>query len=790
MTGSRYLIRGLVQGVGFRPAVWRLAREMGLAGDVRNSAEGVELRIWGEGHEGFPERLRATLPVLARIDAIEATALAGSPPHSGFEIIATDGSGMHTGVVPDAATCDACRAEIFDPAARRHGYPFANCTNCGPRFSIVRAGPYDRARTTMAGFDLCPACAAEYADPADRRFHAQPIACPDCGPRIWLESLRADTDLPQDLPARQCVDLLARMLCEGRIVAIKGIGGVHLACDATNAEVVQDLRRRKRRPAKPFALMARDLEVISTFALVTEEETSVLQASAAPIVLLRSRPGTLPEAIAPGLDRIGVMLPHSPLHHMVLAGFDRPLVMTSGNVSDQPQCTANQEVRERLVTVADYACLNDRDIANRVDDSVVRVDLGRPRLLRRARGYAPKPIPLPRGFGCTRQVLAMGGHLKNTFCLLRDGQATLSQHIGDLEDSSTAGELRRNIALYMDLFDHAPEIFAIDFHPDYLSTRLGREIAGDRPVVEVQHHHAHVAACMADNGHPLDGGQVLGIALDGLGWGRDGTVWGGEFLIADYSGYRRAGCLRPVALPGGAAAVREPWRNAFAQLAAGPGWENVARDYNGLSVVHRLDESPVETLAAMVRTGLNSPLSSSCGRLFDAAAALAGLAWERQDYEGQAAMLFEAAIDAMAMREPAECAYAFGIVDADPATNCPIIDASGVWRAMLADLARAVPVGTISARFHRGLAWAVTDLAARICRAQGLSAVALTGGCFQNATLLGLVHEGVSAQGLAVLTHGEVPANDGGLSFGQAVVALARQQRGEEDVPRHSGPDR
>jgi len=461
-----------------------------------------------------------------------------------------------------------------------------------------------------------------------------------------------------------------------------------------------------------------------------------------------------------------------------------PVVMTSGNISGQPQCTTNEQVRERLAAVADFACLHDREIANRIDDSVARADLGRPRLLRRARGYAPRAIDLPEGFDVGAQVLAMGGELKNTFCLVRDGQATLIQHLGDLEDAATAEDVCHNLGLYQELYRHEAEVIAVDAHPDYLSTKHGREIAGARPVVEVQHHHAHIAACLVENRRPLRAGPVLGIALDGLGLGSDGTIWGGEFLAADYRNYRRVGCLRPVALPGGAAAVREPWRNAYAQLTAAMGWEALEREFGGLDLVQRLAEKPRPTLDAMIRTGLNTPLTSSCGRLFDAAAATAGLAWERQDYEGQAAMLFEAAIDGAAIEEAASYPFA---IRSDAGLS--LIEPADVWRALLDDLRWEVPVGTIAARLHRGLAEAVVTLASQLCREDGIITVALSGGCFQNATLFGLVHSGLEAKGLEVLSHAEVPANDGGLALGQAAVALAQVQGGAH-VPGDTGADR
>ena len=793
MKGEAITVRGQVQGVGFRPTVWRIATELGLAGDVRNTAEGVEIRLWGAGLERFAERLRAEVPALARIERIERAPL-DAPPPRGFEIAASAGGRMRASVTPDVTACADCLAEVRDPFARRYRYPFANCTNCGPRFSIVEAAPYDRDKTTMRDFALCPDCRGEYEDPGDRRFHAQPMACHACGPRAWIEHLGGGAVNHEAFSMLDDVDAAGGMLMMGHIVAIKGLGGFHLACDGTVAEVVARLRARKRRRGKAFALMARDVEVIRRYCAVSEEEEALLLSPAAPIVLLKARGEPLPEAVAPGLDRLGFMLPNTPLHHLMLRRMTRPVVMTSGNISGRPQCVANDRARAELAEVADFALMHDRGIANRIDDSVLRVDLGRPRLLRRARGYAPAPIPLPEGFDGEAQVLALGGELKNTFCLVKDGQAVLSQHMGDLEDAATAEEVGHNLALYRRLYEHRPELIAVDRHPDYLSTKRGQDLAAreDLPLVEVQHHHAHVAACLAENGWPLEGAPVLGIVLDGLGYGADGTVWGGEFLACDYRGFRRLGCLKPVALSGGAAAVREPWRNAYAHLMAEMGWAEFAMNFGQLEVFARLEAAPRATLDAMIARGVNAPLSSSCGRLFDAAAALCGLAWEAQAYEGEAAMRLEAALDPAALGESDDLAYPFAIPLLG-GKGLPYIEPLAVWRALLGDLYLGAPVGVISARFHRGLAKAIVAMAARLSGEEhSCPTVALSGGCFQNATLFALVHEGLEARGFNVLSHERVPANDGGLALGQAVVALAQRQEepGESHVPRDSGAGR
>ncbi|MGD9785430.1 MAG: carbamoyltransferase HypF [Hyphomicrobiaceae bacterium] len=782
MSGTALIIRGQVQGVGFRPTVWRVANEMGLTGNVRNTHQGVEIRVWGGEVDGFLNRLTSELPQLARIERIDRISIADPSP-AGFEIAASNDGPMSTSIAADAATCAECLAEIRDPFARRFRYPFTNCTNCGPRFSIIRSSPYDRAKTTMQNFSLCPDCGQEFGDPADRRFHAQPVACHSCGPRAWIERLGSGAVSHEAFSMLDDVDAVAGMLLKGFIVAIKGIGGFHLACDATNEDVVSELRRRKRRRSKAFALMVRDIDVAKRYCRVSQAEADLLSGSQAPIVLLEASGEILPDTVAPGLDRLGIMLPNTPMHHLLMRRIARPVVMTSGNISGHPQCTSNEAARQELASVADFALMHDRDIANRIDDSVARVDLGRPRIVRRARGYAPAPITLPDGFDTRTPLLAMGSELKNAFCLVKSGQAILSQHMGDLENAATSDDVTHNLSLYEKLFDHKPGLIAVDRHPEYLSTKRGEALAAERglPLIEVQHHHAHVAACMAENGWALDAGPVLGIAMDGLGLGSDGTIWGGEFLLCEYGGFERLACLKPVALPGGAAAVREPWRNAYAHLMAEMGWTDFKMNYGELPLFDRFSSMPRQVLDQMISSGTNSPMSTSCGRLFDAAAALAGLAWQQQDYEGQAAMLFEAALDRAALSEPDDLIYPFNIPTL-AGQGIPYIEPLWAWRALLGDLILKTPVGTISARFHRGLAHAIVRLAERLAKKRDVSTIALTGGCFQNATLFELVHHGLERTGLIVISHSQVPANDGGLALGQAVVALAIHQQGGSHV--------
>jgi hydrogenase maturation protein HypF len=788
MHGELIRVRGLVQGVGFRPTVWRIAKAIGLVGEVLNDTEGVLIRLWGEKEriDRLCDELRSQCPPLARIDALEREPVTAPPTSDGFHIVASRRGDVQTGVVPDAATCPACRGELFDASDRRYRYPFINCTHCGPRLSILERIPYDRANTSMAPFPMCAACSAEYQDPDNRRFHAQPNACPVCGPRVWLQ---APGGYRRDAAVAGSGDAIAvagALLARSGILAVKGIGGFHLACDATNTRAVAELRRRKRRYAKPFALMARDLAVIRRYCRLGAEEAELLLAPAAPIVLLEQRgPATVAPEVAPGQSALGFMLPYSPLHHLLLADWDRPLVMTSGNRSDEPQCIDNQDAVERLSELADALLLHDRAIVNRVDDSLVRMMDGAPRVLRRARGYAPAPLRMPVGFGEAPSVLALGGELKNTFCLLARGEATLSQHLGDLEEAETARAYERTIRLYLELFQHAPETLAIDLHPNYRSTLLGKEWArrdGLR-VHEVQHHHAHIASVLADNRWPAEDGAVLGIALDGLGYGPDGTFWGGELLVANYSAYRRVGLLAPTPMPGGMRAIMEPWRSAFAQLSTHLGWDWVRSHFGSLEAVRWLQGRPLAVLERMVEGGVNTPWTSSCGRLFDSVAAVLGLCRRSIGYEGQAAIELEA----LAHRGwPTDDAYTFEQVQQAPGV---LLDPASMWCALLEDLGAGHDSGAIAARFHLGLADAFVKASIDTAASEGLDTVALSGGVFQNRILLESVACGLRASGLRVLVHQQVPANDGGLSLGQAAIAAMAGRAGSS---RHgaSGEDR
>jgi hydrogenase maturation protein HypF len=619
---------------------------------------------------------------------------------------------------------------------------------------------------------MCELCRNEYLDPADRRFHAQPNACPTCGPEVWLEKAKGERLDASDMGAGDALDAASQLLAQGRILAIKGIGGFHLACDACNETSVGELRRRKGRYGKPFALMARDLEVIRRYCRVGAQEADLLASPTAPILLLDiTGPQPVAKGVAPCQSTLGFMLPYSPLHHLLLQDWDRPLVMTSGNRSEEPQCTANGDARERLGPLADFFLLHDREILSRVDDSVARFMDGAPRLLRRGRGYAPAPIRLPEGLEGPPPVLALGGELKNSICLLSDDGAILTQHLGDLEEARTAAEYERTIGLYRALFQHDPQVLAVDLHPDYRSSRLGRDWAAREglDLVEVQHHFAHIAAVLADNGWPVDGGQVVGIALDGLGYGEDGTIWGGELLVADYVGYERAGHLKPVPLPGGTKAILEPWRNVYAHLATHFGWEEIQQRYRDLDLIRDLSCKPLNALTMMMERGINSPLSSSCGRLFDAVAAAVGICRDSVTYEGQAAVELET----LAASALGTCrdGYPFEVAPGD----IPLaLDPKPMWIALLDDLARGEKPASISSRFHAGLAGAVAQLAIRLAQNRGIGTLALSGGVFQNKILLEGIADRLRSVGLRVLSHRQVPANDGGISLGQAAIAAAR----------------
>ncbi|GLR83752.1 carbamoyltransferase HypF [Bradyrhizobium iriomotense] len=775
-------VRGRVQGVGFRPTVWRYARQLGLGGEVLNDGDGVLVRARGEHAvvKMLIDRIVSDPPPLSRIDAIQMQPYAGALPDE-FVIANSEQGTAHTEVSPDAAVCADCARESTDPFARRFRYPFTNCTNCGPRLSIVDGIPYDRAKTTMAPFTMCAECAREYRDPSDRRFHAEPVACHVCGPRAKLIRLDGRPFTFEQFSMLDDVDAACSLIQKGEIVAIKGLGGYQIACDATRSDTVAQLRKLKRRDGKPFALMARDTAIIRRYCSLDEQEAAELTSAVAPIVLLRADGSErLPDEVAPGLQTLGFMLPTTPLHLLLLRRMDRPMVMTSGNLSNEPQVTDDEELRERLGGIASFALTHDRRIANRVDDSVVRIVRGRPRLLRRARGYAPATLPLPQGFEAAPDLLALGGELKATFCLIKDGAAVPSQHQGDLEDVSTSDDYVKNLSLYASLFQHVPTALVVDMHPEYLSSKLGRAAAVDSavPLIEIQHHHAHVASCLAENRYPLGAPPVLGIVLDGLGWGDDGALWGGEFLLADYCGYERLGTFKPVAMLGGAQAAREPWRNLYAHLMAEMNWSEFTMNFRELEVYAYLEAKPRNMLDAMVRNGINAPLASSCGRLFDAVAAAIGVCRDIQSYEGEAAARLEALVDEdLLLNEDEALAYPLTIPNLR-GSGPPYIEPLAMWHAVLGDLILKTPASVIATRFHKGLSKAIVAMTRKLAGGSDgterkFATAALTGGCFQNRILFEEVARRLERDHFGVLSQAQVPANDAGLALGQAAIAAA-----------------
>ena len=747
----RIRVEGIVQGVGFRPFVFGLAAEHHLAGFVGNDTDGVFVEA--EGVAGaltdFLTDLENRAPALALVQRVtsEPTRPTGE---RGFRIVESFiGGGRAALVSPDMAPCADCLGELHDPMDRRHGYPFINCTNCGPRFTIVTDVPYDRATTTMASFELCADCAREYRDPADRRFHAEPVCCPACGPTLQL--LEADG---RPVPG-EAVATAARWLRQGRVLAIKGLGGYHLAALAACEPAVAALRSRKRREEKPFAVMVADLAAARRLADVDLAAERVLCAPRRPVVLLPRRPDApVAESVAPDNRDLGILLPYTPLHHLLAAEVAEPFVLTSGNVCDDPIAYIDTDARGRLSGIADAFLVHDRRIHVRADDSVVRVFRGRELPVRRSRGYAPSPVTVPWWF--PRPVLACGAELKNTFCVAKGRHAFVSHHIGDLKNYETLRAFTDGIAHFSRLFDVRPEVVAHDLHPEYLSTKYAL-MRDEVELVAVQHHHAHIASCLADNGEP---GPVIGVAFDGLGLGPDGTIWGGELLVADLAGFERVGHLDPVPMPGGDTAVRQPWRMAVSYLDAvyGDAVQELA-----LLDRHRDQWAPVVALA---RSGPNAPQTSSVGRLFDAVAAIVGLR-DVVTYEGQAAIELEQRVD------PSER----GGYQVPAAEATPLLEAGrALIRCVVEDVRSGVDVGRIAARFHHGLARAVVLAVQSVAARTGLSTVALSGGVFQNLVLLDRVFSGLEVAGLRVLVHSRVPPNDGGVSLGQAVVAAARDR--------------
>ena len=763
MLGLQVHISGIVQGVGFRPFVYGLATRFALKGWVRNTSAGVDIEVDGEQDvlDAFVKALRDEAPPLARIDEFTAS-FRPSNGFNTFDIIHSESiPSAFQPISPDVAVCDDCLREMLDPNDRRYLYPFINCTNCGPRFTIIKDIPYDRPKTTMAPFTMCPDCEREYKDPLNRRFHAQPVACPVCGPQVTFERLNVGILASSD----KAITETQNALIKGEIVAIKGLGGFHLACDATSAKSVSELRLRKLRVDKPFALMMPNIEIIEQHCFVSEAEQELLISSARPIVLLKRKPeSNITKEIAPKQDWIGVMLPYTPLHHLLFTDAMPPLVMTSGNLSEEPIATDNDEARTRLATLADAFLMHNRDIHIRCDDSVMRVfeDNHQSKIanrksiypIRRSRGYSPFPVKLPFE---VPQILAAGSELKNTFCITNKNYAFLSHHIGDMENYETLKSFEQGVEHFERLFRVKPEAIAYDLHPNYLATRYALERAEQEniPTIGVQHHHAHIAACMAEHG--LDGSRpVIGVSFDGTGYGEDGAIWGGEFLIADYKSYQRAFHLEYFPLPGGDASIKKPARTALALLwSLGIEWDE------RLASVMEFSESERALLRTQLEKKINTPLTSSMGRLFDAVSALASVR-QKVNYEGQAAIEFESLADS----DEAEI-YSFGL-------NQDQVQARGVVEALIKDVMAGVPISKISARFHNGLAEGVRMVVRRMSQDSGIREVVLSGGVWQNITLLRRTLSLLHADGFEVYIHREVPPNDGGLSLGQAVIAASR----------------
>jgi len=752
----RLKVNGIVQGVGFRPFVFQLAEKFNLKGEVANTSSGVAIHIEGSPEKvaAFEKELSEKSPPLAYIIEISSQTEAVKN-HTEFAIVKSKGQAKRSTLIsPDVSVCDDCRGEMLAPDDRRYHYPFINCTNCGPRYTIIDDIPYDRPKTSMRHFKMCPPCQAEYDDPTNRRFHAQPNACADCGPHVGLY----DNQRNEIIPHPQAVKKAADLLKAGHILAIKGLGGYHLAADAANTDAVKQLRRRKLREEKPFAIMSYDLGAIERYARVGPEEEKLLTSIQRPIVLLeKKKSSALSEEVAPGNNYFGVMLPYTPLHYLLLEqGFDA-LVMTSGNLSEEPIAIDNDDAFNRLSDIADYFLIHNRDIYLRSDDSILRYVAGARRFLRRSRGYVPIPVFLKNEVA---PILACGAELKNTICVTRQDKAFLSQHIGDLENLATYEFFKLTIAHLNRILDIEPEIIACDMHPDYLSTQYALELEVDHKI-QVQHHHAHVVSCMAE--HKLEG-AVIGLSFDGTGYGTDGAIWGGEILVAREHDFERAGHLAYVPMPGSAAAIKEPWRMAVSYLqdAYGSDFRNL-----DLPALNEIDTQKLTVIGEMISKGINSPLTSSLGRLFDGVAAICGIR-DRVNFEGQAAMELE-----MAAREDSDGVYEYGwgTEEAYKIFTAPII------QGVVDDVANAKPIGEISSRFHRTLICLFTDLCVLIGKEREMNRVVLSGGVFQNSILLTGLTGALEEKNFKVFSHQQVPTNDGGISLGQAVVAAAKAKR-------------
>ena len=761
-----------------RPWIFQLAHRLKLKGHVYNCGEGVITQVWGHPQalhhfvstlEGTPLPHLPAKPPLAQIERVELEKnLRPSTAPTDFSILSSQQHSINTLIPADTAICPQCLNELFQPQNRRYRYPFIQCVNCGPRFSITRQLPIDRHNTSMKDFTQCPECESEYHSPQNRRHHSQSNCCPQCGPQIWFTD---NTGAPVALPTHQdAIQAVAYAIKQGHIVAIKSVGGFHLTCDATNANTIAELRNRKKRPSKPFAVLTHNCEQARLFAQVSTHEQAMLESNAAPIVLLTKNANcTLAAEIAPNQNHLGVMIAHTPLQHLLMHELTHPIVLTSGNIHGNPQCINNASALKELNHIADYFVLNDLDIANRCDDSVVRITHHKRKqktmVLRRAKGMSSKPIPIATQ---NHTVLALGGQLKSTFCLLKNGKAIMSQHLGDLENPQCWQHYQDTLHHYLRLFEFEPECVAIDCHPNYATHKLGEKIAKDRGIelVRVQHHHAHIAACLAE--HQFCAQQwVLGIALDGTGHGDQGALWGAEFLKANGSAYKKVGGFASIPLIGATQAIRQPWRNFYASIHKHPQWIKELSSAQPIAAATYLATQPLKTLDQMVEQKINTPNASSCGRLFDGVAAALGLCRDSISYEGQAA----AELEALALTQPNHnklMPYQYNIM-ADEIYYHPM------WSGLLKDLKNNTSPAVIAARFHLTVISAVCELARQLCHQHGLNTIALGGGSFQNTLLLNGVYKQLSRSGFNVLYPSQVPTNDGGIALGQAFIASTKK---------------
>jgi hydrogenase maturation protein HypF len=762
-------IFGIVQGVGFRPFIYNLALTHKLVGFVRNNGGWVEVEIEGypENIRQFVEKLKNSAPPLASIMQIDSKYVALKAEEK-FEIISScEDSAKKVFISPDIATCEECLAELLNPKDRRYRYPFINCTNCGPRFTIIKSLPYDRHTTTMLPFTMCVACQKEYDNPGSRRFHAQANACAECGPSIVFSSAN------HNLSGESAIKFALAELRDGKVLAIKGLGGFHLVCDANNPDAIRKLRQRKKRICKPFALMFANISMVFSHCKVSSGEKAELLSPSSPIVLLDKLPeSSLPEEINPGTNRLGVMLPYTPLHYLITHDYGYPLIFTSANLSDEPISIDNDEAKLRLADIADGFLEHNRVIYSRYEDSVVQFFTSKRMFIRRSRGYAPAPIKLP--FNSTYTILASGGHLKNTFCFIRDNQAFVSQHIGDLGSLEAEEHFLHTIKTYKTLFDLQPDVIACDLHPDYVSTTIAPSLGNSQiPIIAVQHHHAHIASCMVENNLTK---QVIGVAFDGLGYGDDGTLWGGEFFLADLKTYKRKAYFEPFPMPGGALTIKEPWRMALSYVLSSPQSSRNCFDGFVQTIIERYGVLAFEITKKQIDNKLNSPLTSSCGRLFDAMSALLDIC-QKSNYEGQAAIELEAiASQAKEIKCSRDYIYDYEVINNEISY---VVQPSQIFLLAYRDLIQGLPLTEIAVKFHCTIAYIILDICSILRNKTGLNTVCFSGGVFQNRLLYSLVNKLLTEAEFEIYFPVNLPANDGGLSLGQAVVALANVQSGE-----------